>query len=263
MKKAILIVATPFTLLLVLTGAFWWYMTQQQSPLTKPPEHGVCFTLEVAAEDWRNPEATATARKAITRRFQVLGARTFWEPVSATQFRVYAPLTDPTSIETASGLVSERGLFEFRLVHPASQDLLNKDQGAEGYELLKAKPGRRSNYRDPSYLVSKTAEGGESGIKVQQATAARESQTGRYHIYFKLASASADNFKKITRDNIGRQLAIVMDDTLLSAPVIRSEIADGAGVISGQFDRAEAVRIASLMEAPLPIQVRLLDTKTF
>jgi preprotein translocase subunit SecD len=55
-----------------------------------------------------------------------------------------------------------------------------------------------------------------------------------------LTDAGKKEFAGITRDNIGKQLAIVIDGKLYEAPLIRSEIPDGKAQISGNFTTAEA-----------------------
>ena len=51
-------------------------------------------------------------------------------------------------------------------------------------------------------------------------------------------------FAEVTRENVGKRLAIVIDGQLYSAPLIRDEIAGGKAVISGSFNEAEAQKLA-------------------
>lgn len=51
-------------------------------------------------------------------------------------------------------------------------------------------------------------------------------------------------FAKITRENIGKPLAIIIDDKVISAPVIMAEISGGKAVITGKFSEQEARSIA-------------------
>ncbi len=264
MKKTLLILVFPVALLLVLAGVFWVALGRQKAPLSKPPAHGVCFTVQAEASASESAQRFSQLKDAITKRFAQFGARIFWEPASGTQFRIYAPILDAAAVEEAVPLVSQEGLLELRLVHANSRDLIERGETAEGYVLLKHKIRRMGN-QDlfESCLVSTKPEGGPSGIHIAQAMATEAPMTGRYEIGFKLTPESAQVFREITRTNIGRQLAIVIDGVLLSAPIIRSEIAAGYGVISGDFSRAKAAQLASLLETPLPVPVKLLETKSF
>ncbi len=264
MKKKVFILATPFVLLLVLVAVFWFVLGRQTASLLKPPEHGVRFTIQAETSAAKNANEIAELENAIRKRFARFGVRIFWEPVSETRFRVYAPIVNRAAIDEATALVSRRGRLELRLVHVNSRELVEAGELPDGFELLTHKVSRPFNkdYSE-SYLVSRRAEGGPAGIRVSQAMADQIPATGAYEISFKLQPDSAEAFRQITRDNVGRQLAIVVDGMLLAAPVIRSEIPGGAAVISGAFDKQTAAQLASSLETPLPFGVELLESKSF
>ncbi|MBQ2364832.1 MAG: hypothetical protein II288_04605, partial [Alistipes sp.] len=62
-------------------------------------------------------------------------------------------------------------------------------------------------------------------------------------------SDAADKWSDITRDNVGRQVAIVMDDVVYSAPVVHERITGGSSRISGQFSIQEANDLVNILEA--------------
>jgi preprotein translocase subunit SecD len=68
---------------------------------------------------------------------------------------------------------------------------------------------------------------------------------GNVVVGFQLTQEGKARFAALTRANIGRRLAILVNGTLVSAPVIRSEIAEGAGQISGRWETAEAEALAA------------------
>ncbi|MEK7707298.1 MAG: protein translocase subunit SecD, partial [Verrucomicrobiota bacterium] len=74
---------------------------------------------------------------------------------------------------------------------------------------------------------------------------------GEPQIDFALNSDGAALFADITRENIGRRLAIVLDGELYSAPVIQGEIPSGRGQITGSFDLQAAFELANVLENPL------------
>lgn len=83
-------------------------------------------------------------------------------------------------------------------------------------------------------------------------------QFGKPVISFALKGDGPAIFGQYTAANVGNVLAIVLDNVVLSAPRINSAIPDGAGVIEGQFTRAEADSLAVQMRygaLPVPLEV--------
>jgi SecD/SecF fusion protein len=96
------------------------------------------------------------------------------------------------------------------------------------------------------------------GQHIRDAQTSFNPDSGEPVVTFKLDNEGAKLFAKMTRDNIGRPLAIVLDDKVITAPVIRSEIGAGSGEISGGFTTEEAAGLALLLRAgalPVPLQV--------
>ncbi len=88
-------------------------------------------------------------------------------------------------------------------------------------------------------------------------------QLGEPQINFELESSGAVEFAKITRENVGRQLAIVLDGKVQTAPVIRTEIAGGSGSISGNYTVEEAQKTAMLLNSgALPVNAEIIETRT-
>src|SRR5262249_18379856 len=69
-------------------------------------------------------------------------------------------------------------------------------------------------------------------------------------------------FGEFTRNHIGDRLAIVLDGELETAPVIQSAIEGGRGVITGNFDIAEAISIANVLENPLETPVKIDEVRS-
>ncbi|WP_163467847.1 protein translocase subunit SecD [Fusobacterium sp. IOR10] len=88
-------------------------------------------------------------------------------------------------------------------------------------------------------------------------------QLGEPQINFELKPEGAIKFAKITRENIGNQLAIVLDGKVQTAPVIKSEIPGGSGSISGNYTAEEAKKTAMLLNSgSLPIKAKIIETRT-
>ena len=69
-------------------------------------------------------------------------------------------------------------------------------------------------------------------------------------------------FGKITKDNIGERLAIVLDGEVVSAPNIRNAILDGNAQITGQFTYEEAQRLSSNLRSALPAPLHVEEERT-
>lgn len=99
---------------------------------------------------------------------------------------------------------------------------------------------------------------GKSLVKAE----AKIDQMGRPEIAFELDGDGATIFANITRENIGKNLAIFLDGENLTAPKINQEIAGGSGVITGSFKMEEARKTASLLNSgALPAKVDILETR--
>ncbi len=76
-------------------------------------------------------------------------------------------------------------------------------------------------------------------------------------------SIGAKRFDQITAANVGKRMAIVLDDTVYSAPVIRERISGGSAQISGNFTEQEATDLAIVLRAgSLPAPVRIMENRT-
>ena len=70
-------------------------------------------------------------------------------------------------------------------------------------------------------------------------------------------------FGAYTAENIGNPFAIVLDDEVISAPVIQAHISGGSGIITGNFTPEESSRLAILLRAgALPAEITVLEQRT-
>jgi preprotein translocase subunit SecD len=90
-----------------------------------------------------------------------------------------------------------------------------------------------------------------------------QSQLGEYQVSFVLKPDQAKVFADFTRDHVNQYLAIVLDKKVISAPVIKSEISGGSGVISGSFTQADANSLTiQLRYGSLPVPVKVVESRT-
>lgn len=101
------------------------------------------------------------------------------------------------------------------------------------------------------------------GEHITDAAGVLSSETGQPVVTFRLDSAGAKQFATMTRDNIGRVLAIVLDDKVVTAPVINSVIPGGRGEITGNFTLPEAGNTALMLRTgALPVPLNIIEERT-
>lgn len=82
-------------------------------------------------------------------------------------------------------------------------------------------------------------------------------------VSFRFNASGARKFGQATQENVGRNLAIILDNEVVSAPSIREPILGGSGIISGNFTVAEAQDLAILLSAgALPAPIKVLEERT-
>ncbi|WP_282151535.1 protein translocase subunit SecD [Ruegeria atlantica] len=88
-------------------------------------------------------------------------------------------------------------------------------------------------------------------------------QNGRPAVSFRFNTSGARKFGDYTLENIGQPFAIILDDEVISAPVIQSHIPGGSGIITGNFTVEESTNLAVLLRAgALPAGLEFLEERT-
>ncbi|WP_299149464.1 protein translocase subunit SecD [uncultured Tateyamaria sp.] len=88
-------------------------------------------------------------------------------------------------------------------------------------------------------------------------------QNGNPAVSFRFNTSGARRFGDYTADNIGSPFAIVLDDEVVSAPVIQSHIPGGSGIITGNFNVEESTNLSVLLRAgALPAELEFLEERT-
>ena len=102
-----------------------------------------------------------------------------------------------------------------------------------------------------------------SGDNLLDAQPKMDTQTNQTIVSFSLDRVGAKRFGKATSSGIGKQLAIVLDGKIISAPVIRDTIASGSGQISGGFTFQTATDLALLLRSgALPAPLNIIEERT-
>src|SRR6476620_9702163 len=108
----------------------------------------------------------------------------------------------------------------------------------------------------PAYVIEKRIV--VSGEDLTDAQPGFDQRTSEPIVSFRFNTNGARRFAQATQENVGRPFAIVLDNEVISAPVIREPILGGSGQISGSFTVQQANDLAILLRAgalPAPLQV--------
>jgi preprotein translocase subunit SecD len=101
-----------------------------------------------------------------------------------------------------------------------------------------------------------------TGRDLRSAQENRGQVPGQYQVNFSLSTEAARRFGPFTEQNVGRQMAIVLEHKVYSAPRINSRI-DDSGVIEGTFTQEEAHDLALVLRAgALPASIKYLEERT-
>jgi len=216
--------------------------------------------LLAPSDDTNNVTSAADINGALSQAVEVLRKRVdafgvaepVIQPAGGNRILIQLPGLSEADKNAAKTNIQKAAFLEFRMVKEDSQQIIdNNEPVPPGYELLKhILPPQNGKSRPPEVvIVKKKAENGLSGDIVKSARMGR-GQLGEPEIEFTLTDDAGVRFGKVTRENIGQRLAIVLDGELYTAPTINGEI-DNNGQITGTFTDKEAQDIASILQNPL------------
>ena len=163
-------------------------------------------------------------------------------------------LQDPTELKRILGKTAK---MEFRMVDTT----VPPDQAAQGRVppdseiLMSAQPPKIPYVIKKQILVS----GGE----LTDAQPGFDQRSGEPIVSFRFNSSGSRKFAQATSENVGQPFAIVLDNEVISAPVIREPITGGSGQISGSFTVQAANELAILLRAgALPAPLTVIEERT-
>ena len=206
---------------------------------------GTHLTLEaemkdIAPED--RPAALESAKEVIARRVDLYGVT---EPLIQTSqlgdsYRIIVELPGLKDINQAIELIGQTAQLDFRepppeATDPASLSILDyQPTGLTGKDLKKA-----------------SVQFAQSGPNAGQPVVA-----------LRFTSEGAKKFAEITQRNVGKRLAIFLDQLPITAPVVNEPITSGEAVISGQFTTEQAKNLAIQLNAgALPVPIKVIEQK--
>ena len=152
-------------------------------------------------------------------------------------------LKDPSRIKNLLGKTAN---LNFRLVSSSNNDF--------GFDNLISETGEELKVSKKIIL---------SGDNLLDAQPRVDNQSNEPIVSFTLDRFGAQKFGKTTTDNVGTRLAIVLDNKVISAPVIREAITGGSGTISGNFSFQEVTDLALLLRSgALPTPIDIVEERT-
>lgn len=165
--------------------------------------------------------------------------------------RLIVELPGITDISEAVRIIGETPLLEFKLVNENAEPLADNEKlTQEKFDEMFTPTELTGRYLERSALEFGT--GGTSGHLQNEPI-----------VRLDFTKDGGDLFAKITRENIGRTLAIFLDGDLKSAPVINEEIEGGSAIVSGRFTPQEARDLVrNLNLGALPVPIELISTQT-
>ncbi len=156
-------------------------------------------------------------------------------------------------------LIGKTARLEFKLVHEGA----SSEAAPEDTEILMEKRVNSStgSVTETPLVINKKAI--ITGDLLTGAQVRIDSQFNKPYVSIDFNSTGARLFDQITATNIGKRFAIILDNTVYSAPVIQERISGGSAQISGSFDEKEAADLAIVLRAgSLPAPVKIIQNVT-
>ncbi len=178
--------------------------------------------------------------------------------------RILVQLPGVQDPERAKALIGKTALLEFKLLDPRMDvETALASAPPPGSEILYQRRVDRQTKQEQRvpYLVQKRAV--VTGRDLSTARVSIDQTTSEPYVSVEFNAAGTKAFGDVTESNVGRQLAIVLDGNIHSAPVIRERIPGGRAQITGGFTLEEATDLAIVLRAgALPAPVQVLEERT-
>ena len=225
---------------------------------------GVHIVLEI--DDSKLPEnskledALAKSLEIIRRRVDELGLT---EPVIQPQGEKWIVVQMPGVQDPgkAKKIIGKTARWEFRMVvEPEELAFCQGEDGEVDKDYLPDDIVMLPMKEDGSEIALKR-ESSLDGSYLEDATVTLD-EFGSPRVSFRLRKEGEKIFADLTGANVGRRLAIMLDNLVYSAPVIRERISGGEGVISGKFNMEEVEALVLVLRAgALPVPINIISER--
>lgn len=258
--------------------------TSTPATIATAPSHPFRFGLDLAGgthlvygadvssvPDGEEGEAMEILRDVIERRVNLFGVAEpivqverpsiFAKEMAEKEYRLIVELPGVTDTDRAVAMIGETPVVEFRKELPNGEtDLIREAVESVRQDLLAGRTPAPNPILEKDPYVST----GLTGRFLEGATLQFDGTTQEPVVSLVWNAEGAKLFENITRENIGKTLAIYLDGAPISEPTVREAISGGKAVISGAFTPEEAkILVGRLNSGALPIdKLSLLSTET-
>lgn len=210
---------------------------------------GTKLTYRVDMKDVKPDErndAFESARTVIERRINYLGVS---EPSIQTlkigdDYRIIVELPGMSNVNDAINLIGQTAQLSF-WERNEKQTFASESADLLSYGLLQILGGTPNQTK-------------LTGKDLKRATVVFDQTSGQPQVQLTFSSQGGKYFSDITKKNVGKPVAIVLDQQVISAPIVQQEIANGNAVISGAFTPDDAKNLAIALNAgalPAPLEI--------
>jgi preprotein translocase subunit SecD len=226
-------------------------------PSTSTQEGALTMDFKVKPDEAKRIQESAVSQalETIRNRIDQLGVS---EPSIITEGkeRINVQLPGISDPERAKKLLGETAILEFKLVDEehSLNAALNGDIPPGSYIAYKKEGNEPLLLRQQTVLT---------GDRLEDARVKITSTYNEPYVAIAFDKEGARIFERITTENVGKRLAIILDGKVYSAPNIREPIAGGKAIIEGRFKMEEAKDLAIVLRAgSLPAPVTILEERT-
>jgi protein-export membrane protein SecD len=209
----------------------------------------------------RVSHATAASIETINRRVNALGTAesTVVRQGSDRILVQYPGLTDTAQLKE---LIGKTAKLSFHAVHPTvTAEEAKLTRPPMGYRVYQADEKETEEGFPGAYVLAETAV--VQGDDLVDSQPGFDHQTNAPIISFRFNQSGARKFGNFSKQHVGEPFAIVLDDKVISAPVIREAILGGSGQISGNFTVESANNLAiQLRSGALPAKLTIVEERT-
>ncbi|TIT79944.1 MAG: protein translocase subunit SecDF [Mesorhizobium sp.] len=214
------------------------------------------FTVTDGGIKYRTSTALSQAIEVVERRVNALGTT---EPIVQRQGddRILVQVPGLQNPQRLKDIIGQTAKLTFQMVDTSVpvQDAM-KNRPPPGDSVLYSQDDPPVPYLIENRVIV-------SGEDLSNATPTYNSQTNEPVVSFTFNSRGATRFGQATQQNVGKPFAIVLDNQVISAPVIREPILGGSGQISGNFTAESANDLAVLLRAgALPAKLTIIEERT-
>ena len=229
------------------------HATANEFSITRPDNGAIVLALSPESIRQRAHDAITQSIEIVRRRIDGTGAV---DPQITRQGddRIVVELPGISDPDRIKALLGTTARMTFRLVDP---NALHATYPPPGVSLLP---------------MASPADGGPlpvfdhvdvDGSDLTNAGAVIDQQTGEWAVSFSFDSVGTHAFATVTKANVGHRFAIVLDNKVIEAPVIRTAITGGNGQITGGFDAQKATDLALMLRAgALPAPLSVIEQRT-